>query len=395
MDLRLCLFCLFCILLFHISTCSDDPDLNRSAVELIESRGFIAQVHTVTTEDNYQLTVHRIVNPLCSKGEPVLLQHGLLSSSVDFLINSPGVGNNLGFVLSSLCYDVWLSNSRGNVYSMDHLHLSSNDENFWKFSFDEMSKYDLPAFINYILKTTGYKKLSYIGFSQGTTQMFGLLSTNTSYSSIIKPFIALAPVTTISYTKSALVRVASDTPMLKDYLRSKGGPFVISDSTFQFIARTFCHSKIDLVCLNIIFLITGYDVREMNQTRLQVYFKHTPAGTSNWAIAHYLQMVKSGRFCKMDFGKEGNLARYGQTFPPDYPIDMIDSQDIALFYGLGDWLADRKDVELLKSRLKVPLKDDYAIPVDNWNHIDFIYAKDLGKYVNTRIVNILNEYWLR
>ena len=96
-------------------------------------------------------------------------------------------------------------------------------------------------------------------------------------------------------------------------LRSKGGPFIISDSTFHFLARTFCHYKIDLVCLNIIFLITGYDTREMNQSRLQVYFSHTPAGTSNWAISHYLQLVRSGKFCKMDFGKEGNLDRYGQV----------------------------------------------------------------------------------
>ena len=33
--------------------------------------------------------------------------------------------------------------------------------------FDEMAKYDLPAFVEYILNTTRASQLSYIGHSQG------------------------------------------------------------------------------------------------------------------------------------------------------------------------------------------------------------------------------------
>ena len=35
------------------------------------------------------------------------------------------------------------------------------------FSFNEMAKYDLPAFVDYILKYTNTSKLNYIGHSQG------------------------------------------------------------------------------------------------------------------------------------------------------------------------------------------------------------------------------------
>lgn len=41
--------------------------------------------------------------------------------------------------------------------------------------------------------------------------------------------IALAPVTTISHTKSAMVRVAADTPLVKDYLRLDLIIFVLND----------------------------------------------------------------------------------------------------------------------------------------------------------------------
>jgi lysosomal acid lipase/cholesteryl ester hydrolase len=102
-------------------------------MSIINSRGFKAEVHYVTTKDGYVLALHRIINPQISKSntalKPILLQHGLLGSSTDWIINSPlikhndTVGNNLGFVLAVNGYDTWLSNSRGNTYSTNHTKL--------------------------------------------------------------------------------------------------------------------------------------------------------------------------------------------------------------------------------------------------------------------------------
>lgn len=72
----------------------DDPDENRDAVEIIESRGYIAKTYYVTTPDGYVLALHRIINPLLVDDgnynlKPVMLQHGLVASSTDFIINAP------------------------------------------------------------------------------------------------------------------------------------------------------------------------------------------------------------------------------------------------------------------------------------------------------------------
>lgn len=47
--------------------------------------------------------------------------------------------------------------------------------------FDEMSKYDIPALIDYILKVTGSKDLFFLGYSMGgwfKKQSFALAKTN-------------------------------------------------------------------------------------------------------------------------------------------------------------------------------------------------------------------------
>jgi pimeloyl-ACP methyl ester carboxylesterase len=60
-----------------------------------------------------------------------------------------------------------------------------------------MGRYDVPANIQYVLEKTGKSKLSYIGHSQGTSQMFAALSdsaTKDYVNSKVDVFIALAPI---------------------------------------------------------------------------------------------------------------------------------------------------------------------------------------------------------
>ena len=57
-----------------------------------------------------------------------------------------------------------------------------------------MAYLDLPAVIDYVYKEIGNKKLSYIGHSQGTTQMFmGMARDKQFYKERVDVFVALAP----------------------------------------------------------------------------------------------------------------------------------------------------------------------------------------------------------
>lgn len=54
--------------------------------------------------------------------------------------------------------------------------------------------YDIPATIDYIVKTTGREKIFYLGHSQGTTAFFVMSSERPEYQDKIQAMFALAPV---------------------------------------------------------------------------------------------------------------------------------------------------------------------------------------------------------
>lgn len=120
--------------------------------EIAVRHGYLAETHTVVTEDGYLLNLHRIPcgRQGCGNGirQPVFLQHGILASSADWVLSGPEKA--IAFILADLGYDVWLGNSRGNSYSRHHTSMSNDDKKYWDFSFHEMAIFDLPAEINFI-----------------------------------------------------------------------------------------------------------------------------------------------------------------------------------------------------------------------------------------------------
>lgn len=69
-----------------------------------------------------------------------------------------------------------------------------------------MGRHDLPASINYILKVTQHKRLTYIGNSFANTLFFIAASTNREINKKVELVIALAPVASVTNSRSTLLR---------------------------------------------------------------------------------------------------------------------------------------------------------------------------------------------
>ena len=69
-----------------------------------------------------------------------------------------------------------------------------------------MAEFDQPALWEYVIRVTGNNRITYIGHSQGTTQMFASISLNPDfYLKHMVRFIALAPVVRTQNMQSELI----------------------------------------------------------------------------------------------------------------------------------------------------------------------------------------------
>lgn len=197
----------------------------------------------------------------------IFIQHGILCSSADWIVSGPDKG--LAYILADNGYDVWLGNARGNTHSKDHIVLKPNQQVFWNFSWHEIGTYDLPTMIDYVLITTGETALHYIGHSQGTTSFFVMLAMHPDYNKKIRSMHALAPVAFMPNVKNSFIKVIVPlTDQVQWALNLLGvHEFFPTNILLKQSSYILCRdrSMFQEICANVLFLIAGYDSKELNR----------------------------------------------------------------------------------------------------------------------------------
>uniref|UniRef100_A0A8C5RU70 Lipase n=1 Tax=Laticauda laticaudata TaxID=8630 RepID=A0A8C5RU70_LATLA len=346
--------------------------------------------HYVVTEDGYILNLFRIPhgrenNTTTSPKQVVFLQHGLLVDAAQWYQNFPD--NSLAFMLADARYDVWLGNSRGNTWSKNHTSLSPFFGKFWKFSYDQMAKYDLPASIDFVLQKTGQQQLYYIGHSQGTTIAFIAFSTNKQLASKIKLYMALAPVAAVKNAKTPLAKLAKLSDIEIKILFGRKEFFPKTYFGTLFATKVCSQEALASICSNLLFVLNGFNEENLNMSRVDVYTSYVPAGTSVQNMIHWKQAINSGKLQAYDHGRLGNKFYYGQDLPPEYNISAM-TVPTAIWNGGNDWLSDPDDVNQLIPQIKSLISHKF---IPQWNHLDFIYGIDAPDNLYYEIMDLLQK----
>ncbi|XP_002756419.1 lipase member N [Callithrix jacchus] len=369
-----------------------NPEVWMNTSEIIIYNGYPSEEYEVTTEDGYILLVNRIPygrrHARSTGPRPVVyMQHALFADNAYWLENY--ANGSLGFLLADAGYDVWMGNSRGNTWSRRHKTLSQTDEKFWAFSFDEMAKYDLPGIIDFIINKTGQEELFFIGHSLGTTIGFVAFSTMPELAQRIKMNFALGPVISFKYPTSIFTSFFQlPNSIIKAFFGTKG--FLLEDKKKKVPSSKICNNKILwLICREFMSLWAGFNQKNMNQSRMDVYMSHAPTGSSIQNILHIKQLYRSDEFRAYDWGNEAdNMKHYNQIRPPIYDLTAM-KVPTAIWAGGHDILVTPQDVARILPQIK---SLHYFKLLPDWNHFDFVWGLDAPQRMYSEIITLMKAY---
>ena len=300
-----------------------DAALFRRMADLVEPHGYPLEMAAVRTTDGHRSLLFRIAEGRRTQGRQqqhqhqqqqqqqrqqqqqqqnkrtkrrpaLLLQHGLLGSSADFVLNGPE--ESLAFVLADAGFDVFLANSRGNEYGRGGVAGGgATSAYFWQWSWDEMAAFDLPAAVAAVLHLSGQSSLSLVAFSQGTTVALAALAAGNSMlpPRSIRQALLLGPVAYATHVDSVPLQRLADLGTDQALLLLGAREFSPSGELLRRLSGDLCSSAPEL-CVSALTAICGFNAYNADPARIPRYLNYTPSGTSTQNMAHWAQAVRGG-----------------------------------------------------------------------------------------------------
>jgi len=360
------------------------PDSAKMSVpDQIADQGLKFESFDVTTEDGYINSLWHVwdesAEPLRKANgdkKTLFLQHGLIDIAGTWFFNE----NSPAYNLSKQGYDVWLGNNRGTANSYKHVSLNYHKKKYWQFSFNEMGKYDVPAFLETVLNKTGVEKLTYLGHSQGTTQFWIANIFHENLAQRIESFVGFAPVMFVGHCTSDLISLLT---FLKiDVLIEAAFKNVLfkASGIFAEIGPVFI-DRLPRTVWAFVEAIVGFDqVSHMNPERMPMMGRNDVGGTGTLNLKHWTQNMKSGNFADLN----------GVEYDTSVLQKNLANTHLQLFVGANDALAQELDFTALLQTLL--LTDIDLVKIADYNHLDYMWADDADEYVNQHLYKFLENH---
>ncbi|CAK9440457.1 uncharacterized protein LODBEIA_P45570 [Lodderomyces beijingensis] len=353
--------------------------LNANNVqEMVSLFGYDIETRIVTTKDKYLLSVHRIKGrkPREPNGKVIYLHHGLLMCS-EIWVTMLEKYQNLPFILYDLGYDVWMGNNRGNKYSQKHLFYDLDSTEYWNFSLDEFAIFDIPNTIDYILNATKKKKLTYIGFSQGSAQAFASVSVNSDLNEKVDQLIAISPATTPHGLNSKFLDMLLKSSPNVTYLLFSRKVLMPSCIFWQ---KIMYPPLFDTVIDAANYMLFNWKALNISKMQKLSSYAHLYSTTSVKCVVHWFQVMSSKNF---QMYHDVSPALSGLN-PISYPLKNIQIP-IHLIYGTTDSLVD---INVMKRQLPAHTT---TFPVENHEHLDNLWSTEVYDSVFKQVLTYLQQ----
>ncbi|XP_073821532.1 lipase 2 [Musca autumnalis] len=354
--------------------------LKWTTSDWIQNHNYSMELHYVLTQDGYNLTLHRMPRPGSS---PILLVHGLLTSSLAWVIMGPA--KSLAFQLFNNQHDVWLANLRGSPYGRNHSRFTTKDGDFWSFSFHEWGRYDLPAIVDHIRNETSFHQVWLIAHSQAFNAVLVLCSLLPQYNERLQFVQALAPIASL---RNQVKFTNDDVRKVFRFVKKK-----TNANDFELLPKSFMRDKClrssqRSECEKWFILLAGngqYD-RAMNT----LLYGQLLQGGSVKEVTHLRQLWKSGDFVWFDYEPQGNLLHYRSVAPAGYNLSLV-QVPMLLYFGDTDAIATPQGVHSIYAHMLDSVKGVYRIDAEKFNHYDFFISSNITKLVNDRLVEHMEK----
>ena len=287
-------------------------------------------------------------------------------------------------------------NSRGNQYSKTHQTLDScpGCADYWNFTHHDSALEDYTTTIDYIVETTNYESMFFVGYSMGTTQYLILLSEKPEYNAKIKAGFLLAPTAYGGHATNPMTVASPYAEAIVDFI-SKFGIYEFMPNfleTKTWLANTICNSSHiqRTICGYFYATIIGMEPKNVDTNMAPIYLSHMPAGTNLKTMLQMGQMFRNGdNFYQFDYGPDKNMKIYGSTKPKEYNMSKVIAPT-ALIGGDSDGFCSPEDVEILANNLPNVLYN-HQVQVEQFGHLDFIFGMDAKYFVYDKVIHSMNE----
>lgn len=140
-------------------------------------------------------------------------------------------------------------------------------------------------------------------------------------------------------------------------------------------------------------LLCGFSERNKVPSELfGVIITHEPGGSSVNNALHWVQCYRQGGIMRrFNYGKKGNLLRYGCETPPVYKIDHLGELPFTthLFRGTKDAVMNDTDFKHLVGHFHP--KRVHTYEVQDYNHLDYVWSETAHHDLYAHIAEIVGK----